>query len=97
MKKVKFLSIALLSMLSFQSFAATPDLNVNSLIQCTEGSTVANAVAELNEQVATQNTTYTSPRSGIVFQIGNHITSQPTITKLDNRNVSVCVTLNSKK
>jgi len=96
MKKVKFLSIAILSMLSFQAFAALPDLDANSLIKCEEASTVSDAVAELNGTLAGSFWKHYSG-NGNYYKIENYVSSQPTITKLDNGRISVCVTLTRKK
>lgn len=83
-------------MLSFQAFAAIPDVEANSLIRCTEGTTVSEAVSELNGAVASS-ALRTATGDGAYYHIENYTSSQPIITKLDNGKISVCVTLTRKK
>lgn len=96
MKKIIFLATVVLSMISSQAFSAS-DLEANSLIKCEEAATVDAAVAGLNGTLASPffNTAAGFPGGGY-YKIQNYVSSQPTITKLDNGRISVCVTLTRK-
>lgn len=96
MKKIILGTLIATSMLSISAFADSGDLEANSLIVCNEGNTIAEAVSALNGTIA-------SPFYNVRFdsrsflRIKDYVSSQPTITKLDNGTVSVCVTLTRKK
>ncbi|MDX1901796.1 MAG: hypothetical protein SFW66_07330 [Gammaproteobacteria bacterium] len=97
MKKIILGSLITASLLSINAFAAIPDLEANSLIACEEGSTVSDAVAELNGTLASPFYNVKSESTDSYYKINNYVGSAPVITKLDNGRVSVCVTLTRKK
>lgn len=90
-------SALIVSALATSSFAALPDLEANSLIKCEEASTVSQAVAQLNGTLASPFYNVRDMDVGNFFKISDYTSSQPVITKLDNNNFSVCVTLTRKK
>ena len=94
MKIMKSGLFLLLSAVSLQTFAAS-QLEVNSLVKCEESSSLSNAVAELNLTVGSLELR-TLSSAGNYMHIKDYTSSQPTITKLDNGNVAVCVTLTRK-
>jgi ACT domain-containing protein len=96
MKKMIILITMISSILTLPAFAAN-DLEANSLIQCKEASSISQAVADINTTLASPFLNIASGISdGSYFKIQNYISSQPTITKLDNGKFSVCVTLTRK-
>ena len=95
MRIIKSGVMLVLSALSFQAFAANPQLEANSLVKCEEASSLTKAVDEINLTVSSSELS-TLSSSGSYMHMKDYTSSPPTITKLDNGNIAVCVTLTKK-